>query len=120
MSVAKRSLSSEPKTCWTAYSLEIFHPLLSRRLSGRCLLTFPPDALLQLKQRNGERKLAAATALAKLEATAEGADLMTPPVVGKKGVKRVVEEGDQPTKMSKICASSDTLGLRSATALEYL
>jgi hypothetical protein len=77
--------------------------------------TFPPDALLQLKQRNGERKLAAATAMAKLEEAASADHLLTPPVVGK---KRTAEEtgvvDDQPTKMTKIYVSG------SAAALEYL
>ena len=54
---------------------------------------FPPDALQQLKQRNGERKLAVAATLAKLEA-ATNHFILTPIV----GAKRAAEEVNQPTK----------------------
>ena len=68
---------------------------------------FPPDALLQLKQRNGERKLAAATALAKLESADQF--MLTPPPG-----KRVAEGAgvvDEPTKMAKTHTSSDSMGV---------
>ena len=73
---------------------------------------FPADALLQLKQRNKERKLAAAAVMAKLEEATSAHHLLTPPVVGKKrAAEGVGVVDDQPTKMAKTYASGDIVGM---------